>query len=85
MSGSMEDQEWYHLAECLGVDGEIFFPEQGESARPAKSICAECAVRAECLEFALDRNEKFGIYGGRTVRERKAIRRQRERGVKVIL
>jgi WhiB family redox-sensing transcriptional regulator len=68
---------WQKRANCIGVDPEIFFPEQGESVREARQVCLGCVVRAECLEFALANGEKFGIWGGMSERERRRIRRSR--------
>ena len=51
----------------------MFFPDKGESARPAKRVCAGCEVRAECLQEALDRGERFGVWGGLSERERRAL------------
>lgn len=68
---------WQDLANCRGADPDLFFPERGASTRAAKSICRECSVRAECLEFAIVSSEKFGIWGGLSERERRKIRRER--------
>lgn len=62
-------------ANCLGVNPDLFFPERGESTREAKQVCATCKVRAECLQYALDNHEKFGIWGGKSERERRRMRR----------
>ena len=70
-------QGWQDLANCLGVDPELFFPERGASTREAKEVCRGCVVRGEGLEFALDIGEKFGSWGGMSERERRRIRRQR--------
>jgi WhiB family redox-sensing transcriptional regulator len=71
------DRRWQERANCLGVDPDLFFPERGASTREAKSVCAGCEVRLECLEYALDNGEKFGIWGGLSERERRRLRRQR--------
>ena len=65
------------LGACRGVDPEVFFPEQGMSLEPAKRVCADCAVRDECLEFALANRERFGVWGGPSERERRRLRRAR--------
>ena len=70
-------QAWQDLANCLGVDPDLFFPERGASTREAKEVCRGCVVREDCLEFALQNSEKFGIWGGMSERERRRIRRQR--------
>ena len=72
-----DDNSWQDQANCLGVDPDLFFPERGASTREAKEVCRGCVVRAECLEFALQNGEKFGIWGGLSERERRRIRRQR--------
>jgi WhiB family redox-sensing transcriptional regulator len=68
--------DWRALALCAEVDPELFFPNKGESSRPAKRICAVCEVRAECLQDALDRGEQFGVWGGTSERERRVLARQ---------
>lgn len=68
---------WQDLANCLGVDPDLFFPERGASTKEAKEVCRGCVVREQCLEFALANGEKFGIWGGLSERERRRIRRQR--------
>lgn len=60
-------------AVCAQTDPEAFFPEKGESVREAKRVCASCEVRLECLEYALANNERFGVWGGMSERERRAI------------
>jgi WhiB family redox-sensing transcriptional regulator len=64
---------WHSLALCAQTDSEAFFPEKGASAKPAKRICAECPVQTQCLDWALDRGERYGIWGGTTHNERRAI------------
>ncbi len=71
------DLAWQDLANCRGANADLFFPERGASTRTAKSICRQCTVREECLEFAIVNSEKFGIWGGLSERERRKIRRQR--------
>lgn len=66
---------WQEQAACAEVDPEIFFPEKGGSSREAKRICGRCEVRAECLEHALTRDERFGILGGLSERERRRLKR----------
>jgi WhiB family redox-sensing transcriptional regulator len=64
---------WTLAAACQFVDPEIFFPEKGGSTREAKLVCGGCEVRAECLAFALAHQERFGIYGGLSERERRRL------------
>ncbi|MGH2786035.1 MAG: WhiB family transcriptional regulator [Actinomycetota bacterium] len=61
---------WQEQSSCRGVDAELFFPATEEEAVSGKAICATCPVRVACLAFALERNERFGIWGGLTEKER---------------
>jgi WhiB family redox-sensing transcriptional regulator len=71
----VEEPDWQERALCAQTDPEAFFPEKGGSTREAKRICAGCEVRAECLEYALAHDERFGIWGGLSERERRRLRR----------
>jgi WhiB family redox-sensing transcriptional regulator len=70
-----EEPGWQEQALCAQTDPEAFFPEKGGSTREAKRICSGCEVRAECLEYALANDERFGIWGGLSERERRRLRR----------
>ena len=61
---------------CAQTDPEAFFPEKGGSTRDAKKICTACEVRGECLEYALSNDERFGIWGGLSERERRKLRKR---------
>jgi WhiB family redox-sensing transcriptional regulator len=65
--------EWMSSGLCAQTDPEAFFPEKGASTAAAKRICAACPVRTSCLAFALDRNERFGVWGGLSERERRRL------------
>jgi WhiB family redox-sensing transcriptional regulator len=65
-----EDYSWQADASCRGVDADLFFPGTEDEAMPAKAICNTCPVRLACLAFSLERNERFGIWGGLTEKER---------------
>jgi WhiB family redox-sensing transcriptional regulator len=69
-----EEPEWQERALCAQTDPEAFFPEKGGSTREAKRICQGCEVRAECLEYALANDERFGIWGGLSERERRKLK-----------
>ena len=69
-----EDQ-WQERALCAQTDPEAFFPEKGGSTREAKRICQGCEVRGECLDYALAHDERFGIWGGLSERERRRLKR----------
>jgi len=67
---------WQTDALCSQTDPEAFFPEKGGSTRDAKRICTSCDVRGECLEYALANDERFGIWGGLSERERRKLKRR---------
>lgn len=71
-----EEQEWQDRALCAQTDPEAFFPEKGGSTREAKRICQVCEVRSECLEYALAHDERFGIWGGLSERERRKLKKR---------
>lgn len=71
-----DDSDWRDFANCATTDPEIFTPPKGVSPKPAKRICGACEVRAECLLWALETNQKSSIYGGLAPSERRALRRR---------
>jgi ParB/RepB/Spo0J family partition protein len=73
---SGEDLAWHDRALCAQTDPEAFFPEKGGSTREAKKVCRGCEVRGECLEYALEHGERFGIWGGMSERERRRLNRE---------
>jgi WhiB family redox-sensing transcriptional regulator len=68
------EESWRQDALCAETDPEAFFPEKGGSTREAKRVCVGCPVRMQCLEYALDNDERFGIWGGLSERERRRLR-----------
>lgn len=78
------DRQWMEYAACSreGVSVNTFYPGRGytsEAAR-AKAVCASCPVRETCLEHAIANHEDEGVWGGKTVKERKQIVRERRHG-----
>lgn len=79
----VDNLDWQTDAPCGQTDLEAFFPERGGSTRDAKRICngskgvAACEVKAKCLAYALANGERFGIWGGLSERERRALVKQR--------
>jgi WhiB family redox-sensing transcriptional regulator len=71
-----DDLRWQARGRCAETDPEAFFPEKGGSTREAKMICRGCEVRGECLQYALDRDERFGVWGGLSERQRRALKRE---------
>lgn len=74
-SEEIDEMGWQEKALCAQTDPEAFFPEKGGSTREAKKVCLSCEVRSECLDYALKNDERFGIWGGLSERERRRIRR----------
>lgn len=73
--------DWREQALCAQTDSEAFFPEKGGSTREAKKVCLSCEVRDECLEAALYNDERFGVWGGLTERERRKLKKRIEQPV----
>ena len=69
-------EPWMQDAFCAETDPEAFFPDKGGSTRAAKSVCGACSVQSECLTFALQNDERFGIWGGLSERERRDLKRR---------
>ncbi|MEI7543699.1 MAG: WhiB family transcriptional regulator [Mycobacteriaceae bacterium] len=74
-SASDDEDQWQERALCAQTDPEAFFPEKGGSTREAKRICLGCEVKDSCLEYALANDERFGIWGGLSERERRRLKR----------
>ena len=64
---------WQEYAACAQTDPEAFFPEKGSSSRGAKQVCAGCFVREDCLAYALEHGERFGVWGGLSERQRRSM------------
>lgn len=73
------DRDWREYANCKGSSASIFFLDWGSTTDQAKSICGACPVQAECLEYAVMTNQKYGVWGGLSERERRKIRHERRR------
>ena len=74
------DYTWRDQAMCRDTDPELFFPigTTGQALlqiAKAKSICCQCPVTVECLDFALETNQDTGIWGGNSEDERRHMRR----------
>ena len=75
-----ESEEWRLQARCRGMDPAVFFHPDGERgharsrrAAYAKAVCAECPVVQDCRKSSLERNERFGVWGGMSEDERDAV------------
>jgi WhiB family transcriptional regulator, redox-sensing transcriptional regulator len=69
-------QQWLDRAACLQADPDAFYPEKGGSSRAAKRVCHTCPVQTDCLSYALANDERFGIWGGMSERERRQLKRR---------
>jgi WhiB family redox-sensing transcriptional regulator len=67
---------WQERALCAQTGPEFFFPDPGSSTREAKRLCGICEERVACLEYALDNDERFGVWGGLSEKERLRLRRE---------
>lgn len=73
--GTNHEDDWQHKAICSQTDPEAFFVEKGGTTKPAKKICLGCPVRQECLDYALKHDERWGVWGGYSERERRRLQR----------
>lgn len=86
----MTDQNWRKEAACLGYPTSLFFPHDQDPDEPgprrretprlyrqALRLCGTCPVQQECLNYALELPELFGMFGGKTRPERATILRER--------
>jgi WhiB family redox-sensing transcriptional regulator len=75
---------WQHAAACRDEDSDLFFPigtgpATTKQIKQAKAVCSGCPVRAKCLQDALDKPHKYGIWGGTDEEQRKSMRRRQQR------
>jgi WhiB family redox-sensing transcriptional regulator len=71
-----EVEDWQERAMCAQTDPEAFFPEKGGSTREAKKVCLGCEVTEQCLRYALVHDERFGIWGGLSERQRRRLKKR---------
>jgi WhiB family redox-sensing transcriptional regulator len=67
---------WQESALCAQTGPEFFFPAPGSSTREAKRLCGVCEGREACLAYALEHDERFGVWGGLSEKERQRLRRE---------
>jgi len=68
---------WIALARCRDMAPRIFFPSDGPGVEVARRYCAECLVKTDCLEYALENQIHHGVWGGTSERERRRITKRR--------
>lgn len=71
---------FWPAAACRDLPPDWFHPDRGESLVEARTVCATCAVRPDCLLWAVTNNERFGVWGGTSERERRRIKRHLTQG-----
>lgn len=74
---SREEIAWQDWGMCSQTSPDAFFPDKGQPTAAAKRVCATCPVQAECLEYALANDERFGVWGGLSERERRVLKQLR--------
>jgi WhiB family transcriptional regulator, redox-sensing transcriptional regulator len=79
---SSQAMNWRQRAACLDTDPELFFPvgtigHALDQIAQAKTVCRDCPVRAQCLEWALNTTQAAGVWGGMDEDERRQLRRHR--------
>lgn len=71
-----EEADWSDDARCRGLDPDQFFVRGAAQSRRAIKVCQRCSVRQQCLQYALDNDIDFGVWGGLTERQRRAAQRR---------
>lgn len=72
----LDERPWAAFASCRGADPDLFFPSGEGDPRDALRICSGCPVKDACLDWALETRVRFGIWGGKTERERRRLLRR---------
>ncbi|MDR2748322.1 MAG: WhiB family transcriptional regulator [Bifidobacteriaceae bacterium] len=75
------DSQWREYALCSQTNPTAFFPEKGGSTKDAKKVCTNCVVKSECLAYAIENDVRFGIWGGKSERERRKIKNANKKSI----
>ena len=70
------DADWMSEGKCNEIPPATFFPSDGVGVEVARRVCVDCPVKSPCLEYALAHDERFGIWGGLSERERRRLKRR---------
>ena len=73
---------WADLSACRGEPLTLFYPPSGRRPTEALAICARCPVRVDCLEYAIEHHQHWGVWGGMTERQRFDEKRRRRRAAR---
>lgn len=76
VASTKRELAWQDEGLCKETDPNLFYPETGDNAKPAKSICRSCPVQLMCAQYAIDNKEEFGIWGGLSAETTKRLRRR---------
>jgi WhiB family redox-sensing transcriptional regulator len=76
--GTDRGDDWRDEGACRQVDPDEFFAKSTHAVRKAKRVCDGCPVRQQCTQFALDNDERFGVWGGLSQKELRALRSRRK-------
>ena len=68
-----EERPWVVFSACRDKDPDIFFPDDRKETREAIAICGTCPVRSECLEYAIEADIRFGVWGGLSDKQRRRL------------
>ncbi len=71
----LDERPWGVFSACREADPSLFFATTRGDERAALVVCSSCAVKDDCLDFALNTRERFGVWGGTTERDRKRLLR----------
>jgi WhiB family redox-sensing transcriptional regulator len=70
--------DWVDSAVCAQTDPNLFYPEgKGFTGAKAKEVCRTCPVRIQCLDWALEHDERYGVWGGMTADQRAQLKKGR--------
>lgn len=75
----MSAHDWHHRAACKGERTILFFVNDPEAQDEAKAVCRRCPVQQRCLDTAMARGERHGIWGGMNPEERQRLKRRQAR------
>ena len=68
-----EERPWVVFSACRDKDPDLFFPDARSDTKEALAICASCPVRVDCLEYAIETDVRFGVWGGLTDKQRRRL------------
>ncbi|MGC8464599.1 MAG: WhiB family transcriptional regulator [Acidimicrobiales bacterium] len=79
VNASNRAETWQERAKCKGASASVFYPLRGVPTASARALCKDCPVKPDCLSYALEHEEEFGIWGGLSERERRKLIRAQAR------